>query len=115
MPRFSRMRHLTAGSKSALVGDTTAELLVRYATLLSRQRTADSIDINGYDTTGATTVLTLLINEGLSLVAEQVVTDLPEPDNDAADRYLRSEIEAQLRHQNPSYDDIAGTRIWNQQ
>lgn len=96
-----------------MAGDDVADLVVRYAALLSQQNTADSLEIEAFETTGAATTVTLLLNDGLALVTESVDSTLAEPDNAPAERYLRSRIDDLLRRQNPPYDEIAAGDIWN--
>ena len=107
------MQHLTTGGKSVLAGDAVAELLVRYAALIGQDHSADSVRIHAIETTGASTVVTLLVNGGLDLAVETVDSEIEDPDNAEAEDYLRSRIDAieALRH--PSAEDIAGTDVWN--
>jgi hypothetical protein len=85
-----RMRHLTFADKSLLVGDEVADLLMEYATLVVSGGHADTVRAFGAD--GQEVVATLLLDQGVPLMAETSQSSMVEPDNAEALEYLRGRI-----------------------
>ncbi|WP_375386832.1 hypothetical protein [uncultured Amnibacterium sp.] len=82
------MQHLTVADKSVLIGDAIADALVRYAASLGRTNSADDLAIQAIGVDGEEVRLLLLLNSGVTLVAESTESVLPEPDNAAALAYI---------------------------
>lgn len=96
------MKHLTYAQKSLLVGDELADALLEYAAMVAASGGADNVEIRGYGVDGEEVVGTLMIGNGIDLMAESTTSPLPEPDNAAALEYLRSRgaaIEKDNHHQ----------------
>lgn len=87
------MMHVTFADKSLLVGDRVADLLVEYCAILARDNDADTISLNAYSNDGQKVVAKFALSEGAALLAESTETDLPDPENDEAERYLRARID----------------------
>lgn len=102
------MKHLISEAKSLLVGDEAADLLVRYAVLIARTGSADSVELAAIETSGNATLVTFLLNSSSSLTVESTASDLSAPDNLKAEQYLTSRIAEIERGLFPSVDDILG-------
>lgn len=88
------MMHLTADDKSLLVGDVAAETLLRYAALLGRTGSADTVHLHAIGPDGSEVVVVLLLNSGTSLIAETTDSSLPDPQNDDAVAYMTERLSA---------------------
>lgn len=92
--------------KSLLVGDEAAGLLMRYAALLAQINRGDSLDLSAIGVDGEQVHVTFLLNSGTVLLAETSRSDLPEPDNSHAIRYMRGELDSYGRDGgSPAFDD----------
>ncbi|HEY8319490.1 MAG TPA: hypothetical protein VIG76_11720 [Amnibacterium sp.] len=87
------MKHVTMAEKSFLVGDDVADLLIRYAALLGKVGSADSVSIRSLGIDGELVEALFLLNSGTVLMAESTHSKLPEPDNSDAIQYMRDQIE----------------------
>lgn len=88
------MKHITYADKNLLTGDTVADLLLEYAALVARAADADTVSIACVDMSGNTVTVTILLDSGISLIAETTHSDLNEPDNAIIEQYLREQIDA---------------------
>lgn len=88
------MKHLTMADKSLLVGDDAADLLVRYAALLAKMQSGDTVTLLAYGVDGAEVEAMFLLNSGTTLMSESTQSELPEPDNADQVAYLRDKIAA---------------------
>jgi len=86
------MKHLTYADKSLLIGDETAELLLEYAAALATGHAADTVTVNAIGSDGDNVDATPLPGQGAPVMAETSTTNVPEPDNADANRYLRGEL-----------------------
>ena len=86
------MMHLTFADKSLLVGNEVADLLVEYSAVLAEAGQADSIAVNAYSSDGQKVTAKFALSEGAAILAETTQTDLPDPDNEEAESYLREQI-----------------------
>ena len=86
------MMHLTFADKSLLVGDAVADLLVEYSAVLAANGDADTISLTAYGADGQKDKAKFALSQGAALLAESTETDLPDPDNDEAEAYLRERI-----------------------
>ncbi len=86
------MKHVTYGEKSLLVDDQAADTLLRYATVLARMASADTVDINALGPDGTPTIATFLLDTGAPLMAETTTTTMSDPDNSEAIAYMQSQI-----------------------
>jgi hypothetical protein len=86
------MQRLTVAQRSFLVGDAVTALVLEYAALLGRIRSSDIVRLAVLDEDQeARTSIAVLLNTGTQLLAEEA-GDGPEPDNAAAERYLRGRL-----------------------
>lgn len=88
------MKHVTIAEKSLLIGDAAADMLVRYAALLAKTRSGDTIAIRAYGIDGEQVEATFLLNSGTTLLSESSRSELPEPDNAQQVEYMRERLEA---------------------
>ncbi|MCU1404421.1 MAG: hypothetical protein JWQ43_724 [Glaciihabitans sp.] len=95
------MKHVTFAEKSLIMGDEVTELLLRYTVLLSKNGSADTVEVAAVGADGGEVMATLVLDMGSALMAESVVTSQPEPDNTVAIAYVRSRIDAFDRPQYP--------------
>lgn len=86
------MKHVTYSDKSLLLGDEAADLLIEYAAVLGRARSADRVDMNAISSDGDDVVATFLVDGAAPLMAETAHSSLPEPDNAKALAYIRERI-----------------------
>ncbi|WP_159602701.1 hypothetical protein [Agromyces humi] len=86
------MMRLTFADKSLLVGDDVADLLVEYSTALAEAGQADSVTVVAYGSDGQKVTAKFALSEGAAILAESTQTDLADPDNAAAESYLREQI-----------------------
>jgi hypothetical protein len=102
------MQLVTFSSRSLLVGDEAAEVLLEYAAVIAQFGGGDTVQLAAVDDRGAAVVATFLLDLGTPLMAETVVSDLPEPDNREAVAYMRHELaqsHGALLGEAPSADD----------
>lgn len=78
--------------KSLMMGDEVVDLMMEYAVLLARQRSADSVDVEAIGSDGDTVTATFLIGPASIMVAETARSSFPEPDNNDAVTYLKEQI-----------------------
>lgn len=107
------MKHVMSDVKSLLVGDAAADLLVRYAVLIAQTGSADSVELAAIETSGNTTLVTFLLNSGVSLTVETTESELVAPDNAKAEQFMTSRIAQIERGLHPSADDILGPEAWD--
>jgi hypothetical protein len=86
------MKHVTFAEKSLLVGDEVADLLMEYAALVSSSGNADTLDVRAFGADGQEVVATLLLDQGVPIIAETSHTSMIEPDNAEALEYMRERI-----------------------
>jgi hypothetical protein len=102
------MKHVTMAHTSLLVGDAVANALVRYATLLGRIGSADSVIIRSIGVTGEVVEASFLLNSGTVLIAESTTSGLQEPDNAEALQYMQDQIARQETYELPLLAPIEG-------
>jgi hypothetical protein len=93
------MKHLTFADKSLLVGDTTANLIMEYASQLALHQTADTITIAAIGADGNDVTATMLLDAGAPIMIETATTGVSEPDNADVDSYMVGQIS---RYVNPT-------------
>jgi hypothetical protein len=86
------MKHVTFAEKSLLVGDEVADLLLEYATLVATSGRPDTVNVRAFGSDGQEVVATLLLDQGVPLMAETSQTSMVEPDNAEALDYMRERI-----------------------
>lgn len=84
--------HVTMADKSLLIGDATSDLLIRYAALLGKTGSADSVSVRAISGDGDEVVAQILLNSGTTLMAETTRSSVPEPNNRDVDEYLRERL-----------------------
>jgi hypothetical protein len=107
------MKHVMVAEKSLLAGDEVVDLLIEYGALLGQENTADSIELRAIGADGDEVIVTFLMNEGVSIVAETSSTTITEPDNRKAEEYLHSQISQMRGRRTGSPEEIAGTAVWD--
>jgi hypothetical protein len=111
------MKHITFGDKSSLSGDEIADLLLKYAALLTREASGDAVDVAAISSDGDEVTASFLLGPGVTMMAETTHNTLPEPDNTAAIGYVKEAMMRALVHPTAvpgdvdhltGYDDIPG-------
>jgi hypothetical protein len=110
VPTVGRMKHITFGDKSLLVGDAVADALLQYAAFLAGGAKGDTVEIHAISSDGDEVVATFLLGPGVTMMAETANTKLPEPDNTAALEYMEK---AQRRHEVTSTTDLSDLDTWD--
>lgn len=100
------MKHLLVGDKTLLVGNETADLLLKYSALVARIGSGDSVSVHAIDADGNDVTAGILLNAGTALVVETATTEMPEPDNAEVETYLRARLDS-FEVQAPRFDDAS--------
>jgi hypothetical protein len=79
--------------KSLLIGDAAVLLLLEYAALVAQTQGGDTVRVRAYGADGGEVIASFLLNSGTVLMAETSASTLPEPDNSAAELYLRDQLD----------------------
>jgi hypothetical protein len=87
------MKHVTIADKSFLVGDDAADTLIRYAALMGKVGSADTVTIRSIGVDGEVVEAQFLLNPGSVLMSESTHSALPEPDNSDALQYMWDQIQ----------------------
>lgn len=87
------MKHVTYADKSLLIGDATADTLIRYAAALTQHGTADSIEVQAISSDGDAVTATFLLGPGAPLMAETTTNTLPDPDNAGITQHMQERME----------------------
>ncbi|ARJ06762.1 hypothetical protein GCM10010988_20710 [Cnuibacter physcomitrellae] len=96
------MKHVTYADKSILTGSGVADLLMQYATELARKGTTDNVSVRVLGPDGNDADATFLLGPGTTLMIESASTDLPDPDNADAERYMIDRLDELGRSHNAS-------------
>ena len=80
--------------KSLLVGDEVTDLLAEYAALMSKVAGGDMVKVNALTPDGHPVVATFVLNSATVMAAESVGSAFTEPDNAAAQQYLRERLDS---------------------
>jgi hypothetical protein len=99
------MKHVTIAEKSFLVGDDVADLLIRYAALLGKVNSADSVSVRSIGADGEVVEAMYLLNSGVVMMAEGTSSTLPEPDNRDAVTYMEDQIRRYESFEMPQDED----------
>ena len=91
--KASFVKHITYADKSLLIGDETADTLIKYAAVLTQNGTADSVEAKAISSDGDNVIATFLLGPGAPLMAETAHTALPEPDNTEVTAYMQDRID----------------------
>ena len=86
------MKHVTFAEKSLLIGDEAATVLLEYAAALAAANSADTVDLAAISSDGDDVVASFLLNAGSPLMAESSTTNVSEPDNAEAIRYMQERL-----------------------
>jgi hypothetical protein len=79
--RVDRMKRITYGNRSVLIGDTAAHALIAYGTALANVGRADQVTLSVLEGGDAAHEVTFVLSRGMSLSSESSAFTLPEPDN----------------------------------
>lgn len=94
------MKHVTYADKSILTGSGVADLLMRYATELARKGVTDNVSVRVLGPDGNDADATFLLGPGMTLMVESAHTELPDPDNADAERYMADRLDELGRSHN---------------
>jgi hypothetical protein len=86
------MKHITYAEKSILVGDEAADVLLEYAAALTTAGRGDKVDIAAHSADGDEIIASLVLGDGVSVMAETTTSTAPEPDNARAVSYMREQM-----------------------
>src|SRR3954447_9517748 len=100
-----RMKHVTFGEKTLLLGDDAADTLLEYARVLANASAADSVTLTAIGPDGNTVEVSFLVNASTELLIESTNNELPAPDNADAVREMRERINAYTRPSSAIEDD----------
>ena len=87
------MKRILLSDNILLVGDLLADLVAEYAVLLGRVQSADSITMNAISHDGDAVNATVVLNWASNVIVETTTSAQPEPENTAAEAYLRKRLE----------------------
>lgn len=88
------MQQVSVVEQPLLMGDRVAGLLLEYAALLGRSRSADTVRLRVISSDGAHRTAHLLLNSASMLLARWSPSRMPEPDNAQAEAYLQQRIDS---------------------
>jgi hypothetical protein len=86
------MKHVTYAERSLLIGDDAADLVLEYASALANEGASDTVRLNALGADGDEVVATLLLGQGVPLMAETSSTSLTALDNTEAVEYMREKL-----------------------
>jgi len=87
------MKLVTFGDRRLFVGNEAADALTRYAAVLSERGTADAVTLNVIGPDGRSTAATLVLSQGVTLIAETADETFVEPDNSDSVEYMKQRSE----------------------
>jgi hypothetical protein len=87
------MRRVTYGERSILVGDEAADLLMRYAALISAHGGSDVVTLRAVGADGSQVDASVLLNGSTTLMIESDLTTGSEADNRIEVSYLIERID----------------------
>jgi len=85
---------VTFGERRLFLGDDAADALARYAAALSARGQADTVTLNVIGADGHMVAATLVLNQGVNLIAESAAYSFEEPDNAETVAYMIQETGA---------------------
>lgn len=94
------MKHVTYAEKSVLTGTRVADLLMQYATELAGRGVSDNVSVRVLGPDGNDADATFLLGPATTLMNESATTELPDPDNADAERYLADRLDEMARSHN---------------
>jgi len=102
------MKELIFPGRAVLVGDAAADAVVDYSAVLTRMASADTIELRALDEKGRSVEVYYMLGSAAPVMAQTVESELAEPDNAEALRYMH----AAIRRLDPNlvdsvYDDEA--------
>jgi hypothetical protein len=100
------MKHITFADKNFLMGDSAADAVLEYASMLGQARSADTIEINAIGADGDEVRATMFLSAGVPLVAETTTSTLPEPDNSDAVAYIYDRLRLHVDPRNVQPDPL---------
>ena len=86
------MKNLTYGTRSLLVGDDAADVVLRYAATLGRRHGSDSISLAAINSDGDEITAVMLVNASPALIVETSPSSYREPDNAAVIAHLETQL-----------------------
>jgi hypothetical protein len=101
------MKHITFADKNFLIGDSAADAVLEYASMLGQAGSADTIEINAIGADGDEVRATMFLSAGVPLVAETTTSTLPEPDNSDAVAYIYDRLTLHVDPRSPRPDPFS--------
>jgi hypothetical protein len=86
------MKELIFPGRAVLVGDAAADAVVDYSAVLTRMASADTIELRALDEKGRSVEVYYMLGSAAPVMAQTVESQLAEPDNDEAVRYMHAAI-----------------------
>lgn len=86
------MKRVTYLDKTLLVGDDTADTLLRYATLLATKRTPDSVTIHATGGDGQAVEASYLLGDAVPFMVASTHFSMPERDNSEVVAYMKRRL-----------------------
>jgi hypothetical protein len=86
------MKRVTYSGTRLLMGDDAADVLLRYASSLANVGRADTVAVRAIAATGCGIDVTLLLDTGTVLMAEDTESGLAVPDNSGVVTYMRERM-----------------------
>ncbi len=88
------MKLVTFGDRRLFLGNEAADALTEYTAILSSRNSADTVTLNVIGPDGHAVSATLVLNQGVTLIAETADETFIEPDNSGAIDYMRTQAGA---------------------
>lgn len=86
------MKDILYVDETLMVGDEVAELLMQFTLQLTRSGKADLIHVNALDGEGNGVTATFVLGSATSILVKSCRSELPEPDNSVAIKYVRAQL-----------------------
>ena len=86
------MKELIFPGRAVLVGDAAADAVVDYSAVLTRMASADTIELRALDEKGRSVEVYYMLGSAAPVMAQTVESELAEPDNEEAVRYMHAAI-----------------------
>lgn len=93
------MKLVTFGDRRLFLGNEAADALTAYTAVLASRHAADTVTLNVIGPDGHAVAATLVLNQGVTLIAETADETFIEPDNSSAIDYMREQAGARERRE----------------
>jgi hypothetical protein len=109
-----RMKHITFGDKSLLIGDAAADALLNYGAFLTSEGRGDTVKVHAISSDGDEVTASFLLGPGVTMMAETTYNRLPEPDNSAALDYMERAQKRPIVTTSEATDDILDSSSYDE-